>query len=546
MRKATNAKSPFSHMHRVLQPHSSNSFVRFYQDQKQFWAHYFLGPNFAYRWFATLILLLATGLRLWGLHYRPPHFDEGVNGMFIDWMRTKGIYHYDPHNYHGPLHFYVLFFFQTLFGRHIWALRLPEVIVNLLTIGLVLKFNRFFGKPIALIAAFALAVSPGTLFFARDAIHESWLGFFLVLMFYGLFGLWQTGSKRDLWAFAIGITGMILIKETYIIHLGSLLCASVCVWIINRNQPPPFSKAHWIYKDLLVVLATCTFAILFFYSGGFMAIEDLKGIYLTYASWIHKSQVGEGHIKPFFYWTKLLFLYEAMAFLGIIFGILYLLARRPNRMMSLLILYGLGTLCAYSLIPYKTPWCILSIVWPFFFPFATGVCWLLQWKTKHHWHLYITVPLLIVLVEWTFWKTISLNFYHYADEKEKYVYVQTFEEIRELTEPLFTLVKNNPLHYNIAGLVINDSPHPLPWLLGDFYHTGYYYPNNKPKDYNAAFLVVTQSRVGEVELELQAPYFKKTIHLRSGLEPQNLYFSVKDFQSIWPNRTPEFQPHVSP
>ena len=45
-------------------------------------------------------------------------------------MRT-GYYKYDPSNYHGPLHFYVLFLFKILFGRNIWALRMPVVLVSI-------------------------------------------------------------------------------------------------------------------------------------------------------------------------------------------------------------------------------------------------------------------------------------------------------------------------------------------------------------------------------------------------------------------------------
>ncbi len=82
-------------------------------------------------WPAIAILLVAAAARLTLLSIKPPHFDEGVNGWFVDQMRETGYYHYDPGNYHGPFHFYVLFLMQTLFGRHIWALRLPLALVSL-------------------------------------------------------------------------------------------------------------------------------------------------------------------------------------------------------------------------------------------------------------------------------------------------------------------------------------------------------------------------------------------------------------------------------
>ncbi len=76
------------------------------------------------------ILAVAAAARLTLLGMKPPHFDEGVNGWFVDQMTQTGFYHYDPTNYHGPFHFYVLFLFQTLFGRHVWALRLPLALVG--------------------------------------------------------------------------------------------------------------------------------------------------------------------------------------------------------------------------------------------------------------------------------------------------------------------------------------------------------------------------------------------------------------------------------
>src|SRR5678815_289526 len=68
-------------------------------------------------WIDCLILIVAALLRLWALELKPAHFDEGVNGYFVDEMTKHGLYTYDPTNFHGPLHFYVLFCAQTLLGR---------------------------------------------------------------------------------------------------------------------------------------------------------------------------------------------------------------------------------------------------------------------------------------------------------------------------------------------------------------------------------------------------------------------------------------------
>ena len=96
------------------------------------------------------IVAFGAFLRFLFLSMKPPHFDEGINGWFVDQMMKTGFYRYDPTNYHGPLHFYILFLSQALFGRHIWALRLPVVLASIGSIFVTLKFEplrRPHGQP---------------------------------------------------------------------------------------------------------------------------------------------------------------------------------------------------------------------------------------------------------------------------------------------------------------------------------------------------------------------------------------------------------------
>src|ERR1051326_7731923 len=72
-------------------------------------------------WAPWIIVALAAFLRFFLLGIKPPHFDEGINGWFVDQLVKTGFYRYDPTNYHGPLHFYVLMLSQTLFGRNLWG-----------------------------------------------------------------------------------------------------------------------------------------------------------------------------------------------------------------------------------------------------------------------------------------------------------------------------------------------------------------------------------------------------------------------------------------
>lgn len=528
------------------------------------------------RWTPILIVLFAAVFRLVFLAIKPPHFDEGVNGWFIDQMTRTGYYHYDPSNYHGPLHFYLLFFFERLLGRNLWAIRLPIVIVSTLTVWLVAKFDRFLDRRTCWFAAFAMAVSPGAEFYGRYAIHESEQVLFLILAIWGFAGLWRIGERNYLWAAAMGVTGMVLTKETYAIHLVAFGLAGVCMFALEKiMHDGPFTpvKQVWTRRDLECVLAVSAGLLIFFYSGTlidpiFYEARDVlvprlgwhlripeflvNTTWQPFAEWFKTGQEGHGHEKTAYdlvlatigkkslvvnyYWLALMWRYEWPALLGLIASPLYLLPK-SNRLIRYLAIYGCGALAAYSIIHYKTPWCIITIVWPFFFVFGDLVTKLVE-KTGRAAAFSLAGVLLAASLAWS----VRLNFYHYTDENEPYVYVQTFNDLNKLTGPLFKLVAQDPSNYQMSGNIILPSYHPLPWVLGDFTHIGYYDDNRAPDKMDADFLLVDQSREEEVEKALKESYFTGDFRLRNSMDPSKLYLNTKKFGVLYPNRKPEFTP----
>src|SRR5689334_11171900 len=224
-------------------------------DYLQRWKIRFEGTD----WVPWLILALAALLRFFLLGIKPPHFDEGINGWFVDQMMHNGFYRYDPSNYHGPLHFYLLLLSLSLFGRHVWALRLPVVLASIASIFVTLKFEPFVGRRISRIAALAMAVSPGYVFYGRYSIHEVWLLLFSMTFVLGLLGLWKLGSRGYLWCVGIGTAGMILTKETYIIHIGCALIAAGVLWVSHRLTPRndlTWARQEWDWLDLAMVSGT--------------------------------------------------------------------------------------------------------------------------------------------------------------------------------------------------------------------------------------------------------------------------------------------------
>ena len=132
------------------------------------------------------------------------------------------------------------------------------------------------------------------------------------------------------------------------------------------------ARQQWDLADLLTVSGVAAFLIVFFYSGAFLNWpQGVKGLYLTFATWYQTGSNGNGHEKPWPYWLELLVRYEWPVFIGLVFCLGCQFFR--NWTIRFLAIYGVGVLAAYSIIHYKTPWIIISIVWPLLFVFA-GRC----------------------------------------------------------------------------------------------------------------------------------------------------------------------------
>jgi len=491
-----------------------------------------LGEN---EWTPWLIIGLAAFLRFFLLGMKPPHFDEGINGWFVDQMLRNGFYKYDPTNYHGPLHFYVLFLSQTLFGRNLWALRLPVVLVSISCVWLTLKFEPFVGRNVSRLAALAMAVSPGFVFYGRYSIHEAWLVLFTMLFFVGLFGLWKFGTANYLWCAGMGLTGMILSKETYILHVGCAMIAVAVCWVsnyFNKLEDSRPATQTWDYVDLAVVIGTGVALIIFFYSGTFFNWNGVKGLYQAYLPWFKTGSEGHGHQKPWYYWLRLIARYEWPVLAGLVLCLFSV--RFKNVALRYLAIYSVGTLIAYSIVKYKTPWCIISFIWPFTFSFGAAV--LLVPLTYKRVVYLVSAILLTGSLGYCVW----LNYFRCTTETEPYVYVQTYNDVYKFTDPLLQLAHSDPRAYQLIGHIIRASPYPLPWMLDDFGRVGYYEKDNLPAQVDGDFLLVQQDKIATVEAKLHDSYYTFPMTIRPYQDPSKAYFNAKIFKSFFPGRWPDF------
>jgi uncharacterized protein (TIGR03663 family) len=597
------------------------------------------------RWCAIGIVALAFLARVWALDFKPAHFDEGVNGAFVDSMRTLGAYQYDPANYHGPLHFYVLFTGQQLFGRSLWVLRMPTVLAGTLLVAFLLAYRRFFPFRMVALGALFVAISPGMIFYSRYAIHEMWLPLFAAMACYGGFGL-ATGERRraDVWWVGMGLTGMVLTKETYLLHWVAAFLALGVVWLVSaperhraaaaaRARPsdlfhgpedpalsdsadaPNEPSLSITGREVASVWAVSLGILVAFYSAFGLHWDGVRGMLETFTHMHNKGTHGEeGHHKEVLYWVKLMAYYEWPALAGLLVAFFVALPRSvvvgallvvtggtvlvaqllaasalpeverkvdflwPNlgltpgaaiavvtilagtglcfalpardRRIQWLGLYGIASLAAYALIPYKTPWCSVNFLWPFCLVAASALHALWMPGTR----LMAGLVALLFCVGST-QDSYRLNFIQPTNdalpptspsqpEGARYAYVQTTFDINKLLDPTRRLVRMDPRNRTLRGLVFGDA-FPLIWELNDFPNIGFHELTETLESYDADFLIVPDSRRAEIEAQLVGIYFREPYDPRGGGDPSWLYLQAETFRPVLPpGREPELHPRI--
>jgi len=347
-------------------------------------------PESAWMVASLLILAAAALLRLYALELKPMHHDEGVNGFFLTTLVRGGGYKYNPENYHGPTLYYLALPPVALFGLGTFAVRSLTAVFGVATVGLVLALRRHVGAVAALAGAALVAVSPAAVFFSRYFIHETLFVFFTLGIVVAALRFYETGTAWHMMLLSVSAAMLFATKETAFISVGTLALAWLVAWAWarltarrpapaparekRRAKPAPASgweafveRAGGVGRlALLAVSGLALFVLVnvIFYSSFFThgkgvddAVEALKVWAKTGTSDFHKKSV---HTYVGWLWQE-----EApILILAAVGAAAALFTRGKNRFAIFAGAWAFGMLAAYSLIPYKTPWLVLSFVVP--------------------------------------------------------------------------------------------------------------------------------------------------------------------------------------
>lgn len=461
----------------------------------------------------SFIVVLALGLRILSLSNRPMHADEAVHTIKFKELWEKGIYHYDANEFHGPTPYYAALPVMVLRGRTTFAdtresdYRLAIALFGAGMVLLLALATDGLGRLGTVIAGLLTALSPAMVFYSRYFIQEIPFTFFTLA---ALVCGWRYTQNRAIgWAIATGVSIGLAIasKETVVLSLFAAIIAGGILRFLphasvgrGRNTevaPTPDPWATSGHRALATrPLIASLFAALFiaclcltgFGTNWMGPIDYLK----SYTPWLGRAHGTNLHLHPWDYYLRILIWPSAekegpISTELLIVGLALVGAGtalfRPKSLptdaapvfVRFVAVYALLLTAIYSIIPYKTPWCLLTFLSGMILLAGVGAATLLQALPEKPLKAAAILLLLAGMVHLG-WGAYQVSFPYVADPKNPYVYSSTAPEAAKLKERVEALARAHPQGEKMVVQVVwkDDYYWPLPWYLRRFPNVGYW------------------------------------------------------------------------
>jgi len=489
---------------------------------------------------ATIAALL---LRLPRLQQRPMHGDEAVHACkFGDLLEGRG-YTYNPSEYHGPTLNYLTLIPAWISRAHELAdtteftVRMVPVFFGVLLVVLFLLVVDGLGPATmswraAFFAAVLTAISPAMVFYSRYYIQE----ILLVCFTFGAIacGYRYTQNKNVLWAILTGVfLGLMhATKETCIIAFGSMAIALLLVVLMSRRESAVSPSAGKRLKPVhfLVGFATAAIVSALFYSSFLTNPDGVLDSFRTCRAYFGRAGHNAFHIHPWHYYLKMLIYsryYDgpvwSEAFIVVLAVVGLVVAIRGKggnyRLLRFIAFYTVIMTIIYSVIPYKTPWCLLGFLHGMVMLAGVGAAAVLKLAPRGLTRCLVGL-LLFVGGTHLAWQAYLGSYRFYADNRNPYVYAHPTMDVFGMVARVegIARVHKNGRRMQVQVICPGHDYWPLPWYLRSF-------PNAKWSDkvsdevVSAALIIASPS----VEQELLTKLYQ--------LPPpgqKNLYVPVFD------------------
>ncbi len=467
----------------------------------------------------TGIVAGAAAFRLPGLSQRPMHADEAVQAAIFRTLWQQGRYTYNPDEFHGPTLAYATLPSVWIEGASDFSKTSKatfRVVTVCFGVGLILLLALLadgLGKAATLCAATLTAVSPAMVFYNRYYIHESLLVFFVLATIAATWRYLRTGRLRWMVAAGVSLGLMQATKETSLlvyVAMGVAYLLTIGWSRLTRAEADQSASCHgdrggpfWHWG--LGLFVAFSVAALLLSSLATNPRGPWDGI-LTYAAWFNRSGTGSIHAHRWYYFLQLLtwrhpadgpVWTEGMTVLLAWFG--FILALFPSgrslpgvsvSLVRWLGFYSITLIAIYSVIPYKTPWCLMGPLSSTVLLAGVGAVSLVRiiptWPGKG-----IVVLILLAGAGHLGWQAYQASFPLSSDAKNPFLYVRTLPDVERLARDVVELAEADEQEWDVPINVIWNDPNywPLPWYLRRFRHVGYW--TDMPTDPAAPIVIAS-------------------------------------------------------
>ena len=420
------------------------------------------------------------------------HTDEAVHAIKFGDLLEKGEYTYNPSEYHGPTLNYLtlipawLSSADQLTEVKEFTLRIVPVLFGVLLVLLTFMLVDSIGWT-AVCAAGLTAISPAMVFYSRYYIQEM----LLVCFTFGfIVSSWRyLQSKNAHWAVLAGVfLGLChATKETSIIAFGCMFLALLLTLSMYHWQGGPARSVTSAVKPwhILMTLAAAILISALFYSSFFSNASGVLDSFRTYSHYLTKAGDSGLHTHPWYYYLKMLIYSRYGGGPGWSEGLILILAiagfvvamtggvvvSAKANLLRFFAFYTLLMTSSYSLIPYKTPWCLLSFLHGMIILAAVGAVAVIK-QAPNLLARAIIVVLLAASAGHLAWQAYLGSYRYYAEPANPYVYAHTSTDIYTIVQRVEDVAAAHPHGYKMPIQVIcpEHDYWPLPWYLRSFPH----------------------------------------------------------------------------
>lgn len=409
------------------------------------------------------------------------HPDEANQAFTTGRLLETGSYTYQPQDHHGPTLYYAAAVLQRSAGNASTAtldgtlLRCTPLVFAVLAVILgAAALKRLTGRllPGAILAAL-LGTAPMFAFFATDFIQEMLLVCFLMMMFWTGAGYLRPGTKwkTGTWALMFGTAAGLAFatKETCLLSFAAAAAAAI-PFLAERDVIDKIRERISIRDAIMAAAGFLLTATILYSDFG----RSFNGVYNAFIAaplaYLHRG-VGDAaastganwHVHPWWWYASLLFggktIYSAATASLAALAAVCALVRGAGRATRFVFLYAFALFTIHSILPYKTPWCMLPVVSALALSAALGIADVM----RRNRHLLVLAALFAILVCDT-QLTACVQMSRDPDATDiPYNYAAASAEVKELAAIVDGAMKSTTAEPFIAVALPPEDTWPFPW-----------------------------------------------------------------------------------